>query len=70
MPHVTLKFTLPEEEPEFRYATLGRDALLALWDVDQRCRSALKYGEPSEETAEMLREIREMIPSELLNALE
>ena len=68
MPTATLRFQLPEEEAEFRSATQGRAAKVALWEIDQRLRSLLKHGEPSEETASLAEEIRGMIPYELLDA--
>ena len=66
MPIAILKFTLPEEDVEFRAASQGRAAKIALWDIDQRLRSLLKHGEPTEEEARLAEEIRAMIPSELL----
>ena len=66
MPIAILKFTLPEEDVEFRAATQGRDAKVALWDIDQKLRSLLKHTEPTEEEARLAEEIRGMIPSELL----
>jgi hypothetical protein len=65
---VTFRFTLPDEQGEFDAARLGRSALAALWEIDQRCRGLLKHGEPTEEQAALAREIREMIPQELLEA--
>jgi hypothetical protein len=65
---VTFRFNLPEEQGEFDAARLGRSALLALWEIDQRCRGLLKHGEPSDETAALAQEIREMIPPEMLDA--
>lgn len=67
MPIAILKFTLPEEESEFRTAQQGRAAKSTLWEIDQRLRSLLKHGSPSEETAEMAEEIRAMILGELLD---
>lgn len=66
MPTATLTFSLPDEQSDFDAAVRGRDALLVLWDIDQRCRSILKYGEPSEETSRLAQEIRDMIPGEML----
>ena len=66
MPIATLRFSLPDEESEFRTATQGRAAKSTLWDIDQRLRSLLKHGEPTEEEARLAEEIRGMIPSELL----
>ena len=66
MPTAILKFTLPEEDVEFRAASQGRAAKIALWDIDQRLRSLLKYGDPTEEEQRLAEEIRNMIPGELL----
>jgi hypothetical protein len=62
----TLTFSLPDEQGEFDAARLGSKALTTLWDIDQRCRSLLKHGDPSEETARLAEEIRGMIPGEML----
>lgn len=66
----TLKFDLPDEQSEFTAAINGRKAFGCLWEIDQRCRSLLKHGEPSGETARLAEEIREMIRSECVEALE
>ena len=39
----TLEFNLPEQEHDFKYAIAGIDALLAINDLDQELRSAMKY---------------------------
>jgi hypothetical protein len=65
---VTLRFTLPEEQGDFDAARLGRRALLTLWEIDQRCRSIIKYGEPTPEQRALAEEIRGMIDAELLDA--
>ena len=65
---VTLRFTLPDEQGEFDAARLGREALIALWEIDQHCRSILKHGEPTPEQAALAEEIRAMIDAELLDA--
>jgi hypothetical protein len=65
---VTLKFRLPEEQGEFDAARLGSKALLALWEIDQRCRGLLKHGEPTPEQVTLAEEIRAMIDVELLDA--
>jgi hypothetical protein len=41
----TLQFTLPEEEPEHKYALAGLDALLAIEDICNEIRSFLKHGD-------------------------
>ena len=61
MPIATLRFTLPGEQAEYDAARQGGEARALLWDIDQRCRAILKYSEPSEETARLAEEIREMI---------
>jgi hypothetical protein len=62
-----LSFNLPDEQGEFDAARLGHKALTALWDIDQRCRSLLKHGSPTEEEARLAEEIRGMIDGELLD---
>jgi len=61
-----LKFTLPDDQAEYDAARLGRSALLALWEIDQHCRSLLKHGEPTPGERELAEEIRRLIPGELL----
>ena len=61
MPHVILRFRLPEEQTEFTAAMQGADAKAAIWQVDQYCRGVLKHGEPSAETRRHLEEIRETL---------
>ena len=61
MPHVIIRFRLPDEQVEFNAAMQGREAKGVIWGVDQYCRSILKHGEPSAETRRHLEEIREML---------
>ena len=61
MPHVIIRFRLPDEQTEFNAAMQGRDAKGVIWEVDQYCRGHLKHGEPSAETRRHLEEIREML---------
>ncbi len=63
-----LEFTLPRDQAEFDAARLGRDALSALWEIDQHCRSLIKYGEPTPEQTTLAEAIRAMIPEEMLEA--
>jgi hypothetical protein len=44
MPELTIKYQLPEEENEFRYANNGLNYLLTLYDIDQYLRSQIKYN--------------------------
>jgi hypothetical protein len=62
----TFSFNLPDDQGDFDAARLGRAALSALWGIDQRCRSLLKHGDPSDETRRLAEEIRGMIDAELL----
>ena len=70
MPIAILRYTLPDEQADFDAARLGRAMASALWDIDQRCRSLLKHGDPSEETERLAEEIRQMIRDECPEALE
>lgn len=61
MPRATLTFALPEEQSEFMQAAGAGELARALSEIDQRLRGILKYGEPSEETAKLAAEIRQML---------
>lgn len=67
MPTVTIRYSLPDEQGEYDSARLGGEAMQVLWQIDQRCRSLCKYGEPSSETRQLAEEIRGLIPAELLD---
>ncbi len=71
MAHALLKFDLsePDDERLHRYALAGRDALIALEVVENRCRAILKHGDPSEETQRIVEEIRALVPYELTSLL-
>lgn len=57
-----MKFSLPEEEGEFKDACQAAAAKLLLWEIDQACRSILKYeAEPHDERCRLAEEIRLMI---------
>ena len=66
-PVATLRFTLPDEQGDYDAARLGRQALLTLWEIDQKCRSLLKHGDPTPEARKLAEEIRGMIPGEMLD---
>ena len=66
MPIAILRFSLPDEEHEFRTAQQGQLAKSTLWEIDQHCRSLLKYGQPTPEERRLAEEIRNMIPAQLL----
>jgi hypothetical protein len=67
----TLRFDLsePDDERAHRYALAGRDALLALAEIDEHCRGRLKHGQPSTEATHDLEAVRAMVPHELVNIL-
>jgi hypothetical protein len=66
-----LKFDLsePDDERAHRYALAGRDALIALEQIDEHCRGRLKHGEPSAEATHDLQAVRAMVPHDLVNLL-
>jgi hypothetical protein len=70
MPIATLRFDLPEEQGDYDAARLGRQMAATIWEIDQRCRSLLKHGDPSEETARLAEEIRQMLRYGCPDALE
>ena len=70
MPIATLRYRLPDEQSDFNAARLGNQMAVALWDIDQRLRALLKHGEPSEETARLAEEIRQMIRDTCPDALD
>jgi hypothetical protein len=65
-PVATLRYRLPDEQGDYDAARLGSQALLALWEIDEKCRSLLKHGDPTPEAARLAEEIRGMIPGEML----
>jgi hypothetical protein len=67
----TLRFNLsdPDDAREHRYALAGRDALVALEQIDQWARGRLKHGQPSAEATHDLEAVRAMVPHELVNIL-
>jgi hypothetical protein len=71
MATAALKFDLSDEDDarEHKYAMAGKDALLALFDIESAIRSKLKYSECSAETRRVLEEIRGLIPHDLVDIL-
>lgn len=61
MPHVILRFRLPDEQVEFNAAMQGRDAKSTIWEVDQYCRGIIKHGSQGDLVAMHLETIREML---------
>lgn len=58
----SLQFTLPDEESEFTDAVEGHEAKSLIWDIDQHCRSLIKYNDnASDETIAFAESIRQMI---------
>ena len=66
-PVATFSFNLPDEQGDYDAARLGSQALLTLWEIDQKCRSLLKHGDPTPEARKLAEEIRGMIPGEMLD---
>lgn len=61
MPHVILRYRLPDEQTELNAAMQGGAAKATIWAVDQYCRTILKHGEPSDDERRHLDRIREML---------
>jgi hypothetical protein len=60
MPTATLKFKLPEEDYEFSCASHGRDALGALWEIQQQIfRPARKHGYSNPKLVKLIEEAPE-----------
>jgi hypothetical protein len=67
---LTITYTLPDEQAEYDAARLGRQMAATLWEIDQRCRSLVKHGDPSEPERRLAEEIRQMIYNGCREALE
>lgn len=65
-----LSFSLPEDTVEHRDALQGSEAKRVIWEIDQRCRSIIKHGDPSEETRALAEEIRMIIRESPENLLD
>lgn len=70
MPIATLRYRLPDEQGDFDAARLGRQMVAVIWEIDQRCRSLVKHGQPSAETERLAEEIRGIIRLVCPEALE
>ena len=70
MPTVTIRYRLPDEQRDFDAARLGQTMAAVISEIDQRCRTVVKYGEPSDETAALAEQIRQMIFNACPEALE
>jgi hypothetical protein len=70
MPTVIIRYRLPDEQADYDAARLGRKMVTTLWEIDQRCRSLLKHGSPSEETRALAEEIRLILREGCVEALE
>ena len=57
-----LHFSLPEDQGALDAALLGRDAISALWEIENHCRAIASHGDPSEDMRELCETIRAMIP--------
>jgi len=58
----TIEFTLPEENEEYKIFNNALDMASVLHEIDNYCRSCIKYDEIPEDTVYRLERIREMIP--------
>lgn len=63
---VIFKYYLPEHAGEVFIHTNASKMYSLLWELDQRCRTVLKYEDgPSEDRQRLAEEIRDMIHSEI-----
>ncbi len=67
MLRASLNFTLPEDQAAFDAALLGRRAIATLRDIDARLRAIGKHGDPTQEVADFVDEIRGMIDHDLID---
>jgi hypothetical protein len=69
MPTATLKFTLPDEEIEFRSAMDGANWQIVAWNVDQYLRGQIKYAgdETPSEVLEALEKARETLRDQMMS---
>lgn len=67
----TLHFDLatPEDTYSHRLAMAAPELVAALWGIENRLRSQLKYGELSEATRTELETLRELVPRAVLDGL-
>lgn len=57
-----MKITIEEKDKlKAKRILAADDAFSLLWDIDQKCREVIKYQNVSEETANKIQEIRDMI---------
>lgn len=61
---VTMKFMLPRDRYDFKTSSNASAFRDALWDVDQKCRSAIKYGHDGT-VSEFADSIRDLIREEV-----
>lgn len=62
MPNVTVRYSLPDEEEEYRLHLDGPRFAEVCEEVDQRCRALIKWSEnPSPDAIALAEEIRSMI---------
>lgn len=59
-PFVTLVFPMPDYATDLAWALKGGSAICDLTDIDDKLRSILKHGTPTEEVRELCEEIRKI----------
>jgi len=60
-----LTYQIPEESESHMDAIKGSEYKARLQEIDNRCRSVLKYGNPSEETEQIMFGIRALCGDDL-----
>lgn len=63
MSKATLKFDITEEDYELRCAIMGKEAILALWDIQEKLRGKIKWfpEEKDQKILEGLEEAQQLI---------
>lgn len=70
MPTVTIRYRLPDEQSDYDAARQGAEARRVLWEIDNRCRSLCKHGDPTPEERRLAEEIRGIIRDSRENLLD
>ncbi len=70
MPTATLTYDLNDSDDaeQHRLAISAIHLSAALHRIDEFCRTTIKWREPSEEVASVLRQVRDMMPDEMWEA--
>ena len=65
MPKGILRFKLPEEQYEFKYASNAMGLVSTISGIQRFIRDQLKYGAPTPQETKMLESIKKLLQEEL-----